>query len=423
MSYHVQGVTPDAQLDLGDLPVGAEFFLLLKNALHRLSTGQVLEVKSLRTNIKEDVQSWCRLHQFTFLAALDGGNHYRFLIQNRRQGAALARPDWGIQLPLRKGEKLDIRDWFEGRMGDLMDKAPSYFGFVPRGAVAEPGVPDFGFSLNAKDEIWADNVLDLYEQAKESQWNASTDIPWSELPELPDELEWAVCQVMTFLAENEYSALYIPAKFMAKINPHYIEVMMYLSTLVQDESRHIEAFIKRAMANGGGLQYSSTLTERSLHSLFIQEDYFKSSFLLHVLGEGTFLDLLHYVEEHAPDPVTRKIVHLAKVDEGRHVAYGIGHVRHILSKNPGMVHALIEAAEERNKYLSEPGTGENSFVMEALAILGGGGRSPQQLKKGFEKVRQLQEEMHVHRIKRMLQIGLDEQTAAKISEKHTENFM
>ena len=107
-------------------------------------------------------------------------------------------------------------------MGDLMDKAPSYFGFVPRGAVAEPGVPDFGFSLNAKDEIWADNVLDLYEQAKESQWNASTDIPWSELPELPDELEWAVCQVMTFLAENEYSALYIPAKFMAKINPHYI---------------------------------------------------------------------------------------------------------------------------------------------------------------------------------------------------------
>lgn len=420
--YQVQAITPDARLDLGDLPLGAEFFLLLKNALNRLSKGQILEVKSDWINIKDDVQSWCRLHQYTFLAALDGGNHYRFLIQNEEQ-AQSDKPDWGIKLPLRKGEKLDIRDWFEGRMGHLLELAPSYVGFVPRGAVPEPGVPDFGFTLNAKDDVWATNVLDLYEQAKESQWNASTDIPWSELPQLADDLEWAVCQVMTFLAENEYSALYVPAKFMAKINPHYIEVMMYLSTLVQDEARHIEAFIKRALANGGGLQYSSTLTERSLHSLFIQEDYFKSSFLLHVLGEGTFLDLLHYVEAHAPDPVTRKIVHLAKVDEGRHVAYGIGHVRHILSKHPGMAKSLLEAAEERNKYLSQPGTGENSFLMEALAILGGGGRSPQQLKEGFAKVRQLQEEMHHNRIRRMLQIGLDEETAVKISEQHTENFM
>ncbi|NMD72597.1 DUF455 domain-containing protein [Bacillus sp. DNRA2] len=305
----------------------------------------------------------------------------------------------------------------------MLDEAPTYIGFVPRGAVSEPGNPDFDFTLNRKDDVWADNLLQLYEQAKETQWNATTDIEWDQIPELPNELEWAVCQIMTFLAENEYSALYIPAKFMSKINPHFVEVLLYLSTLVNDEARHIEAFTKRALANGGGLQYSSNLTERSLHSLYVQEDYFKSSFLLHVLGEGTFLDLLTFIEEHAPDTVTRKIVQLAKIDEGRHVSYGISHVRHILQRNPQMVKFLVEAAEERNQYLEGSGTKENTHFIEALAIIAGGGRRPDQLRIGFEHVKKLKEIMFEHRIQRMLQIGLDIVTAEKISTSHTPNFM
>ncbi|MFC0216017.1 sulfurtransferase TusA family protein [Paenibacillus chartarius] len=418
----VHGLTPDRQLDLGDFSSGADMFLLVKNALQRMEQGQVLEIVSTNPAVKDDLQSWCRLNRHSFFMALDAGDHFRFLIRNNPV-KALEQPDWGIKLPLRKGGRLDIRDWFQGRGGELQEHAPAYVGFVPRGAVAEPGVPDFGFTLNKKDDVWSHNLLDLYEQAKENQWNATTDIAWDRLPELPEDLEWAVCQIMTFLAENEYSALYIPAKFMAQINPHYIEALMYLSTLVQDESRHIEAFMKRALAGGGGLQYSSTLTERSLLSLFVQEDYFKSSFLLHVLGEGTFLDLLTFVEEYAPDPVTKQIVTLAKIDEGRHVAYGIGHVRHILERNPNMVKSLIEAAEERNEYLNAADAGENTHLMEAMAILAGGGRSPDRLKAGFERVRRLKAVMHDHRIQRLLQIGLDRETAEAISQTHTPNFM
>ncbi|UUZ96836.1 sulfurtransferase TusA family protein [Paenibacillus sp. P25] len=247
----VHGLTPDKRLDLGDMPGGSELFLLLKNTLQRLEQNQILEVISTNPHIKEALQSWCRLHRYAFLMALDGGDHYRYLIRNK-PAASMERPDWGIKLPLRKDGRLDIRDWFQGRAGDVLEQAPAYVGFVPRGAVPEPGVPDFGFGINRKDEVWAHNLLDLYEQAKENQWNATTDIAWEEPPPLPDDLEWAVCQTMTFLAENEYSALYIPAKFIAQINPHYIEAVMYLSTLIQDESRHIEAFTKRALANGEG---------------------------------------------------------------------------------------------------------------------------------------------------------------------------
>jgi TusA-related sulfurtransferase len=415
------GITPDDRLELGNMPSGLEVFLLIKNALQRLGDNRILEVVSTNPHFKDDLRSWCRLHKVSLLNTLDAGDHFRYLLRN--QHSVGEQPDWGIRIPLRPEGRLDIRDWYRGRVGDLLEQAPTYIGFVPRGAVAESGVPDFGFELNRKEDVWADNLLDLYEQAKVSQWNATTDIAWDQLQPLPDDMEWAVCQIMTFLAENEYSALYIPAKFMAKINPHYIEVLMYLSTLVQDEARHIEAFTKRALAGGGGLQYSSTLTERSLHSLFIQEDYFKSSFLLHVLGEGTFLDLLNFVEEHASDPVTERIVNLAKIDEGRHVAYGIGHVRHMLKRNPKLVQVLVEAAEERNEYLASGGTSENSQLMEALAILAGGGRTPEQLKIGFAKVKSLQEKMYEHRIQRMLQIGMDLATAEKISTAHTPNFM
>ena len=77
-------------------------------------------------------------------------------------------------------------------------------------------------------------------------------------------------------------------------------LMLFLGTVISDEARHIEAFTRRALANGGGLQYSSALTSWSLHTLLVQEDYFRFSFLLHVLGEGTFLDLLEFIERPAP---------------------------------------------------------------------------------------------------------------------------
>ena len=34
-----------------------------------------------------------------------------------------------------------------------------------------------------------------------------------------------------------------------------------------------------------------------------------------VLGEGSFLNLLSFLERHAPDPVTRRVAHLALQDE------------------------------------------------------------------------------------------------------------
>ena len=109
-------------------------------------------------------------------------------------------------------------------------------------------------------------------------WDAIRDIPWRLLEPLDEELERAVCQLMTFLAENEYSALYVPAKWIARIHPHFAETVLFLSTQVSDEARHIEVFVKRALANGGGLQFCSASTEKSLKSLLDQEEFHSGEF-------------------------------------------------------------------------------------------------------------------------------------------------
>ena len=108
-------------------------------------------------------------------------------------------------------------------------------------------------------------------------------------------------QVMTFLAENELSALYVPSRFVARVHPAFADVAQFLATQMMDESRHIDVFLRRARLHGAALGISSVTTSRSLLSLLDLEDFTEAAFLLSVLGEGTFLDLLRFVEEHAPD--------------------------------------------------------------------------------------------------------------------------
>jgi TusA-related sulfurtransferase len=421
-AFGVIGVTPDSVVDGGDLDCGTGLLLVIRRAMNQLVEGQVLEIDSTEISVRDDLPAWCRMTKNEYLTALDGGDRIKYLVRKGAGTSAWGKPDWGSKMPRRAGGRLDVRDWLVGRVGEIPEEAPTYYGFIPRGAVPEPGMPDYAFTLNHRDEVWADNIGDLYEQAKAAQWDASTAIAWDQLPALPEDVERAVCQIMTFLAENEYSALYIPSKFLPQINPQFTEVVLFLATVVNDEARHIEAFTKRALANGGGLQYASAATEWSLYSLLVQEDYFQSSFLLHVLGEGTFLDLLRFCEEHSPDPVTLDVVRRARQDEARHVAYGVAHLKHQLQRRPGDLDLLLEAVESRAEAIAAT-TGATPFVMEALAVLAGGGATPVQMSAGVERVRELYRVMHQNRVQRLTQAGIAPEIADRMSDLHTPNFM
>src|SRR6202044_3174058 len=153
--------------------------------------------------------------------------------------------------------------------------------------------------------------------------------PAAPVDAVPPEIERAVIQIMTYLVENEQAALIIPARLLSQLHPHYREVMQLLATQAADEARHVEVFTRRGLLSGGPLGTSSAGGRASLATLLNEPDFTTASFLLSVLGEGTFVDLLRFLHGHAPDPVTADVTRLALRDDARHVAFGVAHTAHL----------------------------------------------------------------------------------------------
>ena len=415
---------PAASFDAEDLDLASGLIFALDVCLSDIEVGEVLELTSRNPAVNHELPAWCRGTGHRLVATEpDGTDGTIFRIERGPHGSLMFkdRPDWGIT-PTFRHDGFDTRDWLVGKAAEIPERADPTTGFAPRGAVVEDGAPAFPYTENDRDRVWAHNVASLYEQATAGQWDASVDIRWRDLEPLPTHLERAVCQIMTHLAENEYAALYVPARFIPRIHPHFTEVALFLATQVNDEARHIEAFTKRALANGGGLQVSSAMTQTSLRSLLEQEDFSQASFLLSVLGEGTFLEYLSFVERFAPDPVTAEIARRARIDEARHVAFGVEHARHYLAADPDRAAGLVEAVRRRATFLADA-SGASPHVEEALVVLAAGGVTPSKIREGVSQVRVLHDTMHRRRVTRLTQLGFPAKVAEEMSEMHTPNFM
>jgi TusA-related sulfurtransferase len=408
----------------GALDLGGGLLVILERALERGAPGDVLTVLSDEPSVEHDLPAWCRTSGHAYRGAVREGGRTRHRIERGsvERINARRRPDWGLRVPLRGGSELDLRDTRVGSGASVPERADPATGFSPRGAVVELGSPVFGFTLNERERVWADEAAELYEQGTAQQWDASRDIPWAQLRALPDPLEEAVCQLMTFLAENELSAMYVPARFLPRIHPHFIEVVLFLAQQQADEARHYEAFVKRALANGGGLRWSAASGQLSLKTLVEQEDFPAASFLLSVLGEGTFVDLLRFIEDHAPEGVTREIVRRARVDETRHVHFGVAHTRHFLAAARRNQDDLLDATRARAGALATV-TSPSGPVLDALAILAAGSLAPPDVARGLLAARQLQTTMHENRVKRLVASGFSSELASELSRLHTHNFM
>jgi hypothetical protein len=116
-----------------------------------------------------------------------------------------------------------------------------------------------------------------------------------------------------------------------------------------------------------------------------------------------FLDLLRFVEVHAPDPVTAEVCRRARADEARHAHFGLAHVRHYLAHDPGHYPELL-ASVRRAEFMSAV-TEVTLHVHEALTVLAAGGRDPDRLGEETRRVRELMAEMHDHRLRRLQAAG------------------
>jgi hypothetical protein len=290
------------------------------------------------------------------------------------------------------------------------------------GALVEQGGPELHFDFEERDLVWSDLAPRLYQQAAASQWDPGSAIDWNAEIDLPPEIEAAVVQVMTYLVENEQVALIVPARLLGRIHPHFREVLQVLAVQAADEARHVEVFSRRATLTGGPMGVSGSGGRASLTTLLQEPDFSLASFLLSVLGEGTFLNLLGFLEVHAPDPVTRRVTHLARVDESRHVAFGMAHLEHQAALDPSLRGRLRAAVERRHDVLLET-VGLNQQVFDALVILAAGAWTPVAIGNAYDAVQRLQSEMDEGRQRRLVRLGFAHDEAATLSALHTRNFM
>jgi len=305
----------------------------------------------------------------------------------------------------------------------IVDRAPATWGLAARGALVEDGGPPLRLAdLDRKAEVWADVAPKLYAQALAGQWDPATAIDWNAPFALEPEVEAAVVQVMTYLVENEQAALIVPARFIARVHPHYREVVQLLAVQAADEARHVEVFTRRAELSGGPLGTSGAGGRASLQTLIDEPDFSLAAFLLSVLGEGTFLDLLGFLERHGPDPVTRRITHLARADEARHVAFGVAHLEHRVAIEPELRGRLRAAIEHRHDVLAST-AGLHAGVHDALVVLAAGSWTPSAIAAGWDRVAALTAAMDEGRRRRLARLGFPADEAAELSALHTRNFM
>lgn len=404
-----------ARLDLGNLGFDRGAHLLVQRALRSLPEGAILAVYGTASALAVELRAWARSsgHEVVNRAPeLSEGLDSSVVALVRCGTAANARArnatrtgKANAQLP-----------------GAVLEQPCAAWGVAPRGAWVEQGTPDFDFRLSSKDQVWTEDAGRLYLQAAAAQWDPATAIAWDADFELPAEVEGAVVQIMTYLIENETAALLVPARFLGQIHPHFREVMQLLAIQAADEARHIEVFTRRALLRGDTLGLSTAGGQASLKTLLDEPDFALASFLLSVLGEGSFLSLLQFLHAHAPDPVTADVARLASQDEARHVAFGMSHLGRHLERDPSL-RARLEAAVARRHDALAHTAGLNGEVFDALVLLAAGSFESAAIARGFEAVVALVNEMDQGRQRRLRKLGWSPEQAVSVSSLHTRNFM
>jgi len=382
-------------IDLGDLGLDEGAHLLIARGL---STASIVDVQGTSANLACDLPAWCRARGHA--------------IEPTAAGWTIVRGDADRIIGAERAGTID----------QPVDHAPRSWGLAARGALVEAGAPALDLAIVDRSAIWADEAARLYAQAAAAQWDPATAIPWDAPVDHPDEVEDAIVQIMTYLIENETAALLVPVRFLGRLHPHFREVMQLLAIQAADEARHIEIFTRRAQLRRTLLGLSTAGGQASLATLFDEPEWAIASFLLSVLGEGSFLSLLWFIRDHASDRCTQEVARLAAQDEARHVAFGLAHLQRHVAEDPSLRDRLAAAIERRHAALAST-AGLNAEVFDALILLAAGSWDPAALRRGHAAVVALHQAMAEGRKNRLVRLGFDPAGAEALSALHTRNFM
>jgi hypothetical protein len=192
-------------------------------------------------------------------------------------------------------------------------------------------------------------IISLYEQTKQLQWNASTDVDWSvevdfgsALPEdstfglsayessplLPqgrrawDGFRWEFHSwLASQFAHGEQGAVIASAR-LTELLPD-VDAKCFAAVQVADEARHVEAFSRYVRDKMPDTYPVAGPLARLLRDVFRDGRWDITALGLHVILEGLAMAMLRMANRTFHDELIRDITRLAARDEARHVAFGI----------------------------------------------------------------------------------------------------
>jgi hypothetical protein len=178
-------------------------------------------------------------------------------------------------------------------------------------------------------------VLRFYELAKRAEWQVR-DLPWGEIPPIPETKGppdkqarrrdmWR--SVITQQLQADELACEMASQLL-NIAPDH-EAKLYYSTMVQDESRHTEAWLKLVGEAGGTAErdpHLDNLAHMTLEADTLQEKVF----LMQVFYERLIISRFRLIARSSRGTVLEDLCNRLATDDGIHHGAGMAYERVLL---------------------------------------------------------------------------------------------
>jgi 1,2-phenylacetyl-CoA epoxidase catalytic subunit len=195
-------------------------------------------------------------------------------------------------------------------------------------------------------------VLRYYELAKRAEWQVR-DMPWGEIPPVPQYKGSPQKQarrndlwrsVITQQLQADELAVEMASQLL-NIAPDH-EAKLYYSTMVQDESRHTEGWLK-LVAEAGGMGERDPYLDQLAHGTLNAETLEEKVFLMQVFYERLIIPRFRMIARSSRGTVLEDICNRLTIDDGIHHGAGMAYERVLLSNAGKRINNQLVAAANR----------------------------------------------------------------------------
>lgn len=298
-----------------------------------------------------------------------------------------------------------------------------------RGEIDIDAPVDLHWTWNYGHEV--EELAALYERGKKGQWNAETDVDWSQeirrdewfLPRenvqlLPTVLtamgaDEETCReaawdefafTMSQLLHGEQAALQICGQ-LTNACPT-MDAKFYAASQVADEARHVEV-IAKLLQRKFGTVYPIGATLKVLLDELLQAPTWKTKTLgMQTLFEGVAVGIFDGIQKTSLNPLLSDIIRRVKQDEARHAAFGILSMRRTVKE--ATEEEMAEMEDFAFKILEALNANQQLDMLNVLGPKYGiDGKTVVQMAMGLDNWAEINSELFMHTVvPNLVRLGL-----------------